>query len=194
METQEFAEPEHAAMNLKQTINATRRVHADFHESLGLDLNDLGFGLDIPSNECAEFKTSIFEVKWIIKLSFLILSPNIQNVSPRTSLSPSRPSSSSRLNSPAPTPTLQPMPRTPFTSTSLSSLTSPQVGLLADGSQVKHVPHLIPIEYGSQSLTAQERLGAGDGRGKEELIQCQIPIKILPNSTDYQPQACTIDV
>ncbi|TIB93399.1 Rgp1-domain-containing protein [Wallemia mellicola] len=196
LESHEVANDEHAALNTKHTINATRKVHSEFHEPLTIDFSELGFALDVPSHQSSDFQTSIFEVRWVIKLSFLTLSPPIMvEPSPRPSISPG---SSTSLNdwSPLPTPTLQPLPRTPFTSSSMASFSTPSSPSLnvslGNGTYVKAISHLVGVDGVPNSYRPQDRLGGGDGKGKEEVIQCQIPIKILPNSTDYEPDSCTL--
>ncbi|TIA91596.1 hypothetical protein E3P99_01002 [Wallemia hederae] len=199
LESHEIANEEYANLSQKHTVNATRKVHSEFHQPLAIDLSEVGFSLDVPSHQSSDFKTSIFEVKWIIKLSFLILIPILVEDtqaygSSTASLSPRPSIGSSMASSPLPTPTLQPMPRTPFTSssTTTSTPTSPSTTNLGNGYHVKNVNHLVGVEHSHNTFRAQDRLGGGDGKGREEVIQCQIPINILPNSTDYEPEPCTI--
>ncbi|TIB00478.1 hypothetical protein E3P84_01725 [Wallemia ichthyophaga] len=192
LESHEIANENYANLNQKHTINATRKVHSEFHQPLAIDLSEIGFSLDVPSHQSSDFKTSIFEVKWIIKLSFLVIIPVI--VEDPQALSP-RPSIGSLDSSPLPTPILQPMPRTPFTSSSSTSTpSSPSTTNLnlGNGFCAKSVNHLVNVDHIPNSFRSQDRLGGGDGKGKEELIQCQIPLNVLPNSTDYEPELCNI--
>ncbi|PWO00113.1 Rgp1-domain-containing protein [Tilletiopsis washingtonensis] len=162
LETHESIEPTLATLPAARGARMTKVVHAEAHEC-ALDVGQVGFQLPIPSGATPDFVTSAVKLHWTVRLSFLTLSTV---------------KASATALRVAPPPHLE------------------AVG--EDGYEHYHLS-LCAVDALSGPASAARHAQLQRQEGEEwpqgtklELVECAVPLAVLPHSTRFQPGAASV--
>ncbi|KDN50410.1 Rgp1-domain-containing protein [Tilletiaria anomala UBC 951] len=183
LESHEEIQSDIATLPSTRSQKLTKRAVASHHDST-LDAGQVSFALPIPSGATPDFTTSGVKLLWTIRLSLLTLtsvkppaSPksssrsNIYNGGPHAPIPPPAPSASKRA---LPPPHL--VPGTP------DGFALYHQSLRALPSLCGPLPSFTPDESHRSFL---KRNGYGV-EAKLEIVECSVPLVVLPNSTRFK--------
>ncbi len=175
LESHEEIQPDVATLPSARTLKMTKRTVASHHEST-LDAGQVSFSLPIPSGATPDFHTSGVKLVWTMRLSLLTLA----NVKPPPAVKASADGGAGSAPAPAaakrrlPPPHL--VPGTPDgyplyhqTLRAVPALCGPLPSFTPDEA---HTNWLRDHGYGLET--------------KLEIVECSVPLVVLPNSTRFR--------
>ena len=169
LESHEEIQSDVATLPSSRTVKMTKRIVASHHDST-LDAGQVSFSLPIPSGATPDFVTSGVKLVWTVRLSLLTLSsvrPPVPKAAP---------------GEPAPKVPKRKLPPPHLVPSTPDGYPLYHQSLRALPSLCGPLPSFTPDESHRKFL---QRNGYGVD-AKLEIVECSVPLVVLPNSTKFK--------
>ncbi|PWN44628.1 Rgp1-domain-containing protein [Ceraceosorus guamensis] len=168
LESHEAIQSDLSTLPQNRVAKMTKVVHSECHQST-LDSGQASFALPIPSGATPDFVTSAVKINWTVRLSFLTLACV-------------RPSKGGPRG--APPSHLIPVESDGYEHFHASLVAVPHL------SGPLH-PSLMPTTTSKEEESGGASMRAPEGT-KLEVVECAVPLNVLPHSTRFQPGAASV--